>query len=1075
MAEYIELHARSAYSFLRGASQPAQMVLAAACQGISAIALTDRDGVYGSAQAHYAAREINQGEDKAFEEFKAKGSLTDFPGIRSIVGAELTMEDGTALPVLVRTRDGYQNLCRLITRSKLRSPKGEGKVAWAELPEFAEGLVCLTGDEEGALRLAVSRGDCQGAEMTIRRLVNAFGAGNVYVEIQRHRIRGEGWLNQRLGVLARNFRLPLLATSGACCAEPGGRLVIDAFTCLRHHTTLDGAGQLLAMNSQRYLKSPREMQALFADVPEAITNTLRLAERLQFTLHDLGYEFPQVPTRAGESMGEMLYRETYAGARSIYGPHLPLKVTTKLDMELPLIERLGFCGYFLIIHKILKYAQSQNIMVQGRGSAANSVVCYCLGITKVDPTKHELLFERFLGEGRKQDGRACWPDVDLDLPSGDRREAIIQYVYKEFAPRGAAMTANVICYRGRSTIREMGKVLGISEESLGRFSDLYANGDFPQTLNLKEQLRLAGMGANHPRLPALLRLYHAVKSLPRHLGQHSGGMIISDRPLDTVVPLENASMPDRVVVQWDKDDCEDLGLVKIDFLGLGMMAVVQDTLELCKQRNRPVNWETLANKTDQKTFRMMERADTVGVFQIESRAQMATLPRMRPKTFYDVAIQVAIIRPGPIVGKLTHPYLERRNGREPVSYIEPIFESILERTLGVPLFQEQMLKMGMEIAGFEGLEAEELRRAMSFHRSGERMAKVVVKLYAAMEKRKVSPEVQKKVVESIQAFALYGFPESHAISFALIAYGSTWLKVHRAAEFYASLLNNQPMGFYSASSLVFDARHHGLRVRPVCIVESGSLCSALNKHTIRLGLNQVRGLSAMAQTRILAERAGRPFTNLTDFLLRTRLAKDERRVLAKIGALNALIPKGHRRTALWEVENHVDPDDLFSWAEYFNGGSREAGPESFGVPPPPLLPMNAGERRDADYSGTGLTTGPHPMTLIRAELPEVSRACDLAAIPHGQRVTIAGMVICRQRPGTAKGHVFISLEDETGIANAFVPSDTFEKNRLTITQERFLRITGGLQNVDNVVSVYAIEIAPLPYHANIEPKSYDFH
>jgi error-prone DNA polymerase len=695
--------------------------------------------------------------------------------------------------------------------------------------------------------------------------------------------------------------------------------------------------------------------------------------------------------------------------------------------------------------------------------------------------------------------------VDLDLPSGDRREALIQHVYEKFTPRGAAMTANVICYRGRSAMREMGKVLGIPEDTLGRFSDLFANGDFPNTLGLSDHLEKAGLPRQHPRLAALNRLYNGVHGLPRHLGQHSGGMIISDRPLDDVVPLENASMPGRVVVQWDKDDCEDLGIIKVDLLGLGMMAVVQDTIELCERRGRPVPWETLANDADDEVFDMMERADTVGVFQIESRAQMATLPRMKPRSFYDVAIQVAIIRPGPIVGNLANPFLERRAGRQPVEYMHPDVEPVLKRTLGVPLFQEQMLKIAMVLADFNGAEAEELRRAMSFHRSEARMVKVTAKLYAAMEKKGVERQVQDKVVEAIRSFALYGFPESHAISFALIAYGSTWLKVHRTAEFFAGLLNNQPMGFYSSSSLIFDAKRHGLRVRPVCARDSGAICEVLDDRVIRLGLNQVKGLSLAACERLLAQRARLPFTNLTDFLVRVRPDRDERRVLAQTGALNALLPQDrrHRREALWQVENDVDPDDLFSYAEQKvasaglpertgdlqiadSGSDFRNPPESSEIsasgqsairnPQSTILsPMSASERLEMDYQGLGVTTGPHPMSLIRAELPDVCRAVEVGKRRHGERITIAGMVICRQRPGTAKGHVFVSLEDETGIANAFVESETFERNRLTITQEPFLRITGGLQNLHGVLSVYATDIAPLPYRATLGTQSYDFH
>ncbi|CAN5413489.1 hypothetical protein BH23VER1_BH23VER1_34190 [soil metagenome] len=756
---YVELHARSAFSFLRGSDQPETLVARAAAVGMPALAVTDRDGVYGSARVHHACREI------------AGGS------VRGIVGAEVTLDDGCVIPVLVESRAGYQNLCQLLTKGKLRAPKGEGSVTWSELGQAAGGLVALSGDEEGPVRRALARGDCEGAAAALRRLVAHFGKANVYVELQRHRVRGEGWANRQLVELAHALGLPLLATGGTCYAGREGRLLADAFTCLREHVTLDGAGTLLARNGQRYLKSPAEMWALFGDLPAALHNTVRLAERLPFGLEDLGYAFPDYRCPHGRTMAEALRGETYAGARYRYGT-LTRRVRDQLDHELALIERLGFCGYFLIVWELVNAARDMGVLVQGRGSAANSAVCYSLGITACDPLAHHLLFERFLS-----DGRHSWPDIDLDLPSGDRREAVIQHVYQKYAPRGAAMTANVITYRGRSALREMAKVLGIPESVSGRFSDLYASGDFPHTLELREQVTQAGLPADHPRLHALVRLYQMVYGLPRHLGQHSGGMVISDKPLDLVVPLENASMPGRVVLQWDKEDCADLGIVKVDLLGLGMMAAIQDTIELCARRpGRQFDLAKLPTD-DEKTFDMMCAADTVGVFQIESRAQMATLPRMKPRCFYDVVIEVALIRPGPIVGDLVHPYLDRRDGRQPIDHIHPLFEPVLARTLGVPLFQEQVLKMAMLIADFSGSDAEELLRAMSFGRSEERMQKAMVKLRAAMAERGVAEAVQDKVVGSICSFALYGFPESHAISFGLLAYASVWMKAHRAVEF----------------------------------------------------------------------------------------------------------------------------------------------------------------------------------------------------------------------------------------------------------------------------------------------------
>ena len=1093
----IELHARSAFSFHIGASHPEALVREAARLGYPAMALTDRDGFYGSARAHYAAGELQREHGVAF---------------RALVGTELTLDGELVLPVLVRTRAGYQNLCRLITHAKLRglskddrlrvaeaaatyrtartpraeflNPRKDGRVCWSELEEFIEpgSLIALTGDEEGPIHRALATGDDSLAEDRLRRLIRIFGKENVCVEIQRHRVRGEEWTNRRLIDLAATHGLPVVASNSVTSATRQGRVLADAFTCLRHHVTLDTAGSLLARNAERCLKSPRQMAALFPDRPEALANTLRVAERIEFTLENLGYRFPDYPAPGGHDVESFLREQTYIGAKGRY-PKITPKIRKQLDHELRLIAKLGFCGYFLIVQDIVNFARSKNILVQGRGSAANSAVCYCLRITAVDAIGQKLLFERFLSEGRN-----TWPDIDLDLPSGDRREAVIQGVFHRYAPRGAAMTANVITYRGRSAMREMGKVLDIPEDTLGRFSDAWGSAHAESESDLRERVREAGLDTGHPRLPALMHLYQSVYGLPRHLGQHSGGMIVSDRGLDTVVPLENATMENRRVVQWDKDDCEDLGIIKVDLLGLGMLAAMQDTVELCRARGRPVDLAHIP-KDDPATYDMLCRADTIGVFQVESRAQMATLPRMKPREFYDLVVEVAIIRPGPIVGGMVHPFLNRRNGLEEIDFIDERFKPALERTLGVPLFQEQVLQMAMIAADFSGSEAEELRRAISFHRSEERMGKVMARLRAAMDRKGVEPAVQERIVDSISSFALYGFPESHAISFALIAYASAWLKVHRPAEFYVGLLNNQPMGFYSRATLVKDAKHHGLRVRPVDVTASEVLCTVEEmerdsrseaktaegnpsspfqqceqdaRAPIRLGFNQVKGLAHETADRIVAARSRNPFTGLTDFLLRVQPGKRERRVLAKIGAFNSLADTAHRRDALWKAEQFIDPNDLF------------------GVPPQTgktLAPMNAGERLQADYDGLGLTTGPHPMSYLRERLPpdKIWRACDLVRGKPDDIVTIAGLVICRQRPGSARGHVFISLEDETGISNAFVPAPTFDRYRLVITQESFLQITGRLQIQHDVTSIYAEHIEGLAFGAEVRKQSHDFH
>ncbi|WP_395750003.1 DNA polymerase III subunit alpha [Prosthecobacter sp.] len=1032
---FVELHARSAFSFLRASSSPEDLLDHAAAQGMAQIAITDRDGVYGSARAHHRAGEH---------------------GLRSIVGAEITLEDQTVLPVLVRSREGYQNLCRMLTLAKLRAAKNASRVTWAELEQHAAGLMALTGDEEGPVVKVLSHGDRPAALEVMGNLVRIFGTADLGVEIQRHHLAEDRRRVADLVELAERFKLPLIASNGPCYAAREGRLLLDAFTALRHHTTLDEAGLLLCPNSQRHLKREHQMRELFADLPAAVENTARMAGRIDFTLENLGYQFPTHAVPAGHDMASFLRELAFQGARERY-QRMDSAIRDKLEHELRIITALGFSGYFLVVWDIVRWCKEQGILVQGRGSAANSVVCYSLGITNADPIKHKLLFERFLSEGRE-----TWPDIDLDLPSGHQRESVIQEMYQRFAPHGAAMTANVITYRGRSAMREMGKVLGLPPDVLSRFSSLFANGDFQHTLGMNEHVQRAGLPTDHPRVEALLKLHAAVRGLPRHLGQHSGGMVLCSQGLNSIVPLEPASMPGRVVVQWDKDDCADLGIIKVDLLGLGMMAALEETIATCHARgeSRAVELHRLPHD-DPATYDMICLADTIGVFQIESRAQMATLPRLQPRCFYDLVVEVAIIRPGPIVGKMVHPYLNRHAGREKVDYIADCFEPVLARTLGIPLFQEQVLQMAMLIAGFSGSEAEELRRALSFHRSPERMEKVMAKLRVAMAQRDVPAATQDRVVKSIQSFAVYGFPESHAISFALLVYASAWLRTHRLAEFTAALLNNQPMGFYSSATVVRDAKLHGLRVLPVCVCRSDLDCRVDDDSTIRLGFRQLRHFSAASRELLISARQPGPWLSMEDFLLRCPLPRAELRVLARAGALNELAHD--RRTALWEVEQKRE-HNLFSLAGAVSSAAAS-----------PLLAMTPQERLDSDYAATSVTVGPHPMGLMRTKLPELTRARDLPAGRHGARVEIGGMVICRQRPGTANGHVFISLEDETGIANAFVPSTLFEAQRLIITEEPFLRIKGRLQIADGVTTVLALRIERLATAAQNGVPSHDFH
>jgi len=1034
----MELLAKSAFSFLHGSSHPEKMIVRAAELGHSALALTDINGLYGSARAQFAAQKH---------------------GIRAIVSTTLTQLPGhdlTQLPILVQSRQGYQTLSHILTNHHCLSAP--------VIPDDLRGLHAIFTPES---LLLPTRSNLL---HTVTDLKKLFGSSHLSIALFRHRRRGEDRLNRLLIDLAQHLKLPLLATNAPLHAQRSDRLMTDAFTCLRHYSTLDDAGRLLEPNAERFLKSPQALQQLFSDLPRALVHARELTERCQFSLNDLGYRFPSFhDPNSGKALPP---EEEHQQLRSLTTSGLKKKKGTpsnqhyrQLEHELCLISKLGFSGYFLIVWDLVRFARSQGILCQGRGSAANSLVCYALSVTSVDPVEGGLLFERFLSENRRS-----WPDVDIDFPSGERRESVIQYVYQKYAPRGAAMTANVITYRPRSAFREMSKVLGFPEAIANRFSDLSSgistHSPKDRIMHFTQIVEKSGIPASHPRFEALLHLYHAIQSLPRHLGQHSGGMVICDQALDRVVPLEPATMPGRTVLQWDKDDCEDLGIVKVDLLGLGMLASLEDALHTCRQRGHPIDLSKIP-KNDPATYDLLCRADTIGTFQVESRAQMATLPIMKPRNFYDLAVEVAIIRPGPIVGDLVHPYLNRRTDREKIDYIHPLFEPILKRTLGVPLFQEQVLRMAMEIADFTGTEADELRRAMSFKRSDERMKAVTTKLQQRMQTKGICKHVQEKVIHSIGSFALYGFPESHAISFALIAYASCWLKAHHPAEFYCGLINNQPMGFYSVNTLLQDAKRHGVRHKPISIFDSQQQTTVIDDHTLRLGFHRLKGLHHSTVEKLLFERSQRHFDSLADFLTRVQPNKKERRILASSGALNDLPKINHRRDALWQVEA-LPPDDLF-----FKQSTTTTQNEIL----PMMQPL---ERLTTDFALQGHTGGAHPMRLWRkqhSEHHQIQSSQSLCQLPHGTPLKIAGLVICRQRPSTAKGHCFISLEDEYGIANAFVPRTTFHAHRLTITSERFLLIHGHAQITEGRQStIYALKIEALPSAPHeLETLSHDFH
>jgi error-prone DNA polymerase len=959
------------------------------------------------------------------------------------------------ITLLVENRAGYKNLCRLITAGASGKPKGETSVSWEEVAEHAEGLHCLTGGAEGPVARELARGGVEAAREAIERLAGIFPA-RLHVEIGRHRLREEEHRNQALVELARRMRLPLAATNGARYARAGDKELHDVQTAIRNHTTLDAAGSLLAAGRERHLKSAAEMSELFADLPEALDGAWELSQKLDFTLADLGYRFPDYPLPPGETPASYLRQVTWNGARTRFRP-LTARAQAQIARELAMIEKLDLAGYFLIVWDIVQFCLREKILVQGRGSAANSAVCYALSLTAVDPVKMDLLFERFLSEERGE-----WPDIDLDLPSGDQREKVIQHVYGKYGPHGAGMTANVITYRDRSSAREIGKALGFSLEQVDNLSKQLGGWSFGEIREpieeLGREIAAAGLDPEDVRSRHFLRLFLQMQNLPRHLGQHSGGMVVAAGRLDEVVPLEPASMPGRVVVQWDKDDCADLGIVKVDLLGLGMLAAIEEAIPMIRSNeNVEIDLAHLP-QDDPKIYRMLNEADTVGLFQVESRAQMASLPRNAPKKFYDLVVQVAIIRPGPIVGGMVRPFFERRQGRAPVEYPHPCLEPILKRTLGVPLFQEQLLRIAMVAAGFTGGEAEELRRAMGFKRSMERMSAIEERLRAGMTARGIGAEAREQIVRSITSFALYGFPESHAASFALIAYASAYLKAHHPAAFFASILNAWPMGFYHPATLVKDAQRHGTDVFPIDVAHSGWKCRWERKG-VRLGLRFVLGLAEAAGKRIEEEQA-RPFEDAGDLARRARLRPGELTLLAQAGAL-ACFGKT-RREALWQVAKV----------------GRPAGPLLDDLPvddPSPLLEMTREEETAADYGATQMTTGPHLMEHWREKLSAqgILPAADLARLPDGQSVTTAGAVIVRQRPGTAKGFVFLTLEDETGMCQAIVRPDLFRENRAVIVGSGTLVVQGRLQKQDGTLSIKGERFWPLRQLEAI--PSHDFH
>jgi error-prone DNA polymerase len=1028
---YVPLWCKSVYSFLDGASHPDELIEEAHRLGLRSLALTDRDGVYGIVRAHKKAQEL---------------------GVRLIVGSELTLDDGSRLLLLAMDRRGYANLCRLISTGRLRSPKGLSEVSWDEVCQHAPGLLALWG---GAHSLLAGEDDPCNIAGPLR---DAFG-DRVYALLTRHREAGDLRRERRLRDRAARYGLPTVAGMETLYHTPARRPLQDVLTCIRHSVTLATAGRLIHPNAEHALRSPQGFSMLYEDDAGSVFRTEEIVERCPFALTELRYRYPSERLPEGATSAQQLHTLTFEGARARYGGRLPADVARQLEKELRLIHDLEYEGYFLTMWDIVQYCRHKNILCQGRGSAANSTVCYCLGVTAVDPVRMGLLFERFLSRERAEP-----PDIDLDIEH-NRREEVIQHVYEKYGRSHAAMVANFIRYRARSAVREVGKVLGLPETAIEGIARVLSHHEFPS----RETFAGAGLDPGPPLLANLLRLTQEIEDVPRHLSIHPGGFLLGHEPVNELVPIENAAMPGRTVIQWDKDDVEEAGLFKVDLLGLGALNVVHRSFDLIERHTGEALLLATIPPADAPTFEMIQRGDTVGVFQIESRAQMAMLPRLKPKNYYDLVIEVSIVRPGPISGGMVHPYLRRRNGEEPVVYPHPSLEPVLKKTLGIPLFQEQVMQLAVVAADYTPGEADQLRRDMAAWRKSGRIERHRERLISRMAAKGIEQEFAERVFEQIRGFGEYGFPESHAASFALIAYATAWLKQHHPAAFLCALLNAQPMGFYSPATLIEDAKRHGVALRPIDVHHSEWDCTleampeSGEGFAVRMGLRYVKGLGKAEGERIAACRHSAPFTSLDDCAARTRLDRGVLVRLAESGAFESL--GRERRDALWGVLG----------ADCAHGAAL---PLETAGPAVRFAPLDAFEAIDWDYAFTSHSTRGHPLgplrdELTRARLPDASA---VRAMKHGGRVRYAGIVICRQRPGTAKGVVFMTLEDETGFVNIVLWENVFKKYELLAKTQHFLGVTGKLQVQSGVVHLVAEQLwIPEINSSPHETKSRDFH
>jgi error-prone DNA polymerase len=1030
---YAELHCHSNFSFLVGASHPEELAAEAVRLGLDALALTDRDGLYGIVRFAEAAREV---------------------GLRTIFGAELTVSrTSDRLVVLARNPDGYARLSCAIAEAHLAGgEKGNPRTSLAQLADAHGGQwQVLTGGREGAVVRALLERGPNAAARELGALVDAFGRDRVGVELWDHGDPLDSARNDALVKLAVQEGVDVVATNDVHYATPGRHALATALAAVRRRESLDEADGWLPAAATRHLRSGAEQGRRFARYPGVVERAAALGLECAFDLSLVAPNLPPFPCPPG--LDEMGYLRVLVerGGTERYGARGGERVPgawAQIDHELRVIEELGFPGYFLVVWDIVEFCRRVDILCQGRGSAANSAVCFALGVTSADAVSLGLLFERFLSPER--DGP---PDIDIDIESG-RREEVIQYVYAKHGRRNAAQVANVITYRARSAVRDMGKALGHAQGQVDAWSKQL---DFYASVN----------GQTDRAIPdEVLALAAEVEHFPRHLGIHSGGMVMCDRPVVEVCPVEWGRMKDRTVLQWDKDDCAAAGLVKFDLLGLGMLSMLHGALDLLREHEGlDLTLATIPNE-DPAVYEMLSRADSVGVFQVESRAQMATLPRLKPRTFYDLVVEVALIRPGPIQGGSVHPYIRRRNGLEEVTYLHPLLENSLGKTLGVPLFQEQLMQMAIDVAGFTAGEADQLRQAMGSKRSRERMERLRARLYEGMAANGITAEVADAIYEKLAAFANFGFPESHSVSFAYLVYASAWFKCHHPAVFCAALLNAQPMGFWSPDTIVRDARRHGVTVRRADVNRS-DWCTTLEdlgapsrarrgslhrergsrELAVRLGIQEVRAVGDDLAKRIAA---GRPYRDLEDVVRRAEVPLPAMEALATAGAFRSL---GHdRRSALWAA-----------------GATAQAKPDRLpgvvtGVHAPPLPGMSPAEETVADLWSTGIAVEHHPVEHVRDHLRDlgVLTAVDLHTAPLDERVLTAGVVTHRQRPATASGTVFLNLEDETGLINVICSQGVWTRFRSVAASAPALLVRGTLERVDGVVNVVADRIEPLP-------------